>query len=55
MDYLESLKTETSADISALTRQSIYVKFDPLVSTQSSKSATAQTHMQDVALGNQGR
>lgn len=36
VDYLERISTDVS-EPSALTRQSLYVKFDPLVGTESTK------------------
>lgn len=35
VDYLENLSTEANADPSDLARKSLFVKFDPLVGTQS--------------------
>ena len=45
MDYLENLKTKSNLDGSALTRESIYVKFDPLVSKPSPKVADEHVHL----------
>lgn len=35
MDYLENITSETNSDLSDLARQSLFVKFDPLVGRQS--------------------
>ena len=45
MDYLENLKTKSNLESSTLTRESIYVKFDPLVTKPSPKAADEQVHL----------
>ena len=41
VDYLESLKMESNSDSNSLSRDSIYVKFDPLVNKVSHKAHVA--------------
>ena len=43
MDYLESLKMENNPESDTLSRDSIYVKFDPLVSKMHLKASDAHT------------
>jgi hypothetical protein len=43
VDYLESLKMQNNPDSDTLTRDSIYIKFDPLVSEMSLKASDVCT------------
>lgn len=43
VDYLESLKMKNNPESGTLSRESIYIKFDPLVSEMSRKASNACT------------
>lgn len=43
VDYLENLKMEDNSDSNTLSRDSIYVKFDPLVNKMSLKASDSHT------------
>lgn len=44
MDYLEKISSEGNSNSSDLARESLYVKFDPLVSRQSPKTTSGKAN-----------
>jgi len=52
LEYLEGISSEASADPSALSRKSLFVKFDPLMSAGSPKGRVPlgdHTHLSNIA------
>ncbi len=54
MDYLESISSEANADPSDLARKSLFVKFDPLVGTQSPRDKVTPVSKQRLIPQSQG-
>ena len=54
VDYLERISSETNADPSDLARESLFVKFDPLVGKQSPRGKVSPVNKQHLIPQSQG-